>query len=80
MLEIINVATGSKELGIFAWLAIGCVFLFEVLFARPISVASMNPALVTGNLTTLRIYILAPIAWAALAMLCWIYFLNNHHS
>ena len=79
MLVIINVATGSKEQGMFAGLAIGGVVLFEALFAGPICGASMNPArsfgpaLITGNLTTLWIYILAPIAGAALAILCWNY-------
>jgi aquaporin Z len=34
---------------------------------------SFGPALITGNLTTLWIYILAPIAGAALAILCWNY-------
>jgi aquaporin NIP len=80
MLVIINVATGSKEQGMFAGLAIGGVVLFEALFAGPICGASMNPArsfgpaLVTGNLNTLWIYILAPVAGSALAVLCWNYF------
>ena len=83
MLVIINVATGSKEQGMFAGLAIGAVVLFEALFAGPICGASMNPArsfgpaVITGNLTTLWIYILAPIAGAALAVLCWSYFFKQ---
>ncbi|GGI23828.1 MIP/aquaporin family protein [Pedobacter mendelii] len=83
MLVIINVATGSKEQGMFAGLAIGGVVLFEALFAGPISGASMNPArsfgpaLITGNLNTLWIYILAPVAGAALAVLCWMYFFKQ---
>lgn len=44
MLVIINVATGSKEQGMFAGSAIGSVVLFEALFAGPIIGASMNPA------------------------------------
>ncbi|MGF7080362.1 MIP family channel protein [Mucilaginibacter sp. UYCu711] len=79
MLVIINVATGSKEQGMFAGLAIGGVVLFEALFAGPICGASMNPArsfgpaLITGNMGTLWIYLLAPIAGAALAVFCWNY-------
>ena len=79
MLVIINVATGSKEQGMFAGLAIGGVVLFEALFAGPICGASMNPArsfgpaLVTGNMGTLWIYLLAPVAGAAMAVLCWNY-------
>ncbi|WP_462265640.1 MIP/aquaporin family protein [Mucilaginibacter sp.] len=83
MLVIINVATGSKEQGMFAGLAIGGVVLFEALFAGPICGASMNPArsfgpaLITGNLSTLWIYILAPVSGAALAVLCWSYFFKQ---
>lgn len=44
MLVIINVATGSKEQGMFAGLAIGGVVLLEAMFSGPISGASMNPA------------------------------------
>ena len=44
MLVIINVATGSKEQGMFAGLAIGSTVLLEAMFAGPISGASMNPA------------------------------------
>jgi aquaporin NIP len=79
MLVVINVATGSKEQGMFAGLAIGGVVLFEALFAGPICGASMNPArsfgpaVITGNLSTLWIYVLAPIAGAALSVLCWHY-------
>ena len=79
MLVIINVATGSKEQGMFAGLAIGGVVLFEALFAGPICGASMNPArsfgpaIITGHLGTLWIYILAPIAGASIAVLCWNY-------
>ena len=83
MLVIINVATGSKEQGMFAGLAIGGVVLFEALFAGPICGASMNPArsfgpaVITGQLNTLWIYILAPIAGAAIAVLCWNYLFKN---
>src|SRR6266700_2271585 len=45
MLVIINVATGSKEQGMFAGLAIGEVLLLEAMFAGAVSGAFMNPAL-----------------------------------
>ena len=67
MLVIINVATGSKEQGIFAGLAIGSVVLLEAMFAGPISGASMNPArsiapaVVSGHLENFWIYIVSPI-------------------
>lgn len=71
MLVIINVATGSKEQGMFAGLAIGSTVLLEAMFAGPICGASMNPArsiapaLVSGHLEHLWIYIVAPVAGAA---------------
>ena len=76
MLTIINVATGAKEKGIMAGVAIGSVVGLEALFAGPISGASMNPArsigpaLVSGNLKDLWLYIAAPIFGAWLAILC----------
>jgi aquaporin Z len=74
MLVIINVATGSKEQGMFAGLAIGSVVLLEAMFAGPISGASMNPArsiapaVVSGSIQHLWVYIIAPILGAAAAI------------
>lgn len=74
MLVIINVAPGSKEQGMFAGLAIGFTVLLEAMFAGPICGASMNPirsispAIVSGHLEHLWIYIVAPIAGAAFAI------------
>ena len=44
MFVILSVATGSKEKGIMAGSAIGAVVGLAVLFAGPVSGASMNPA------------------------------------
>jgi aquaporin NIP len=77
MLVIINVATGSKEQGMFAGLAIGSTVLLEAMFAGPICGASMNPirslapALISGHLEHLWLYILAPVIGAAFAVLIW---------
>ena len=74
MLVIINVATGSKEQGMFAGLAIGSTVLLEAMFAGPVSGASMNPvrsispAIVSGHLEHLWIYIVAPTAGASFAI------------
>jgi aquaporin NIP len=82
MLVIIHVATGSKEQGMFAGLAIGSTVLLEAMFAGPICGASMNPArsispaVVSGHTEHLWIYILAPIFGAALAIPTW-KILNN---
>jgi aquaporin Z len=77
MFVILNVATGPKETGLLAGIAIGGVVGLEAMFAGPICGASMNPArslapaLVSGNLQHLWIYLLAPCAGAALAVPAW---------
>ena len=77
MFVIINVATGSKEQGIIASIAIGVTVLLEALFAGPITGASMNPirsiapAIVNLNFEYLWIYIAAPIIGAMLSIGAW---------
>jgi aquaporin NIP len=79
MLVIINVAVGSKEQGMFAGLAIGAVVGLEAMFAGPICGASMNPArsiapaIASGHLEHLWIYILAPVSGALFAIPVWKY-------
>src|SRR5580658_6451487 len=79
MLVIIQVATGPKEQGLFAGLAIGSVILLEAMFAGPICGASMNPArsvapaIVSGHIEYLWVYLSAPVAGAALAIPIWKY-------
>lgn len=83
MLVIINVATGSKEQGMFAGLAIGSTVLLEAMFAGPICGASMNPArslgpaVVSGHLQHLWIYLTATIAGAVIAVPVWKYLSGN---
>jgi aquaporin NIP len=79
MLVIINVATGSKEQGMFAGLAIGSTVLLEAMFAGPICGASMNPArslapaIVSGHIEHLWIYLTATIIGAVAAIPIWKY-------
>jgi len=79
MLVIINVATGSKEQGLFAGIAIGSVVLLEAMFAGPVCGASMNPArslapaIVSGHTEYLWVYLVAPALGAALAIPLWKY-------
>lgn len=74
MVTIINVSTGSKEMGIIAGIAIGGVVLLEATFAGPITNASMNPArslapnIVSGNIKGLWLYMIAPVLGALLAV------------
>ena len=79
MLVIMQVTHGSKEQGMLAGIAIGAIVGLEAMFAGPICGASMNPArsiapaIVSGHLEHLWIYIFAPIAGAALAIPVWKY-------
>lgn len=78
MFVILSVATGSKEQGLMAGIAIGGTVGLEAMFAGPICGASMNPArslapaLVSGHLDSLWIYLVAPVAGAAVAVPCWL--------
>src|SRR5258707_10288502 len=74
MFVILNVSTGAKEKGITAGVAVGAVIGLEAMFAGPICGASMNPArslapaLVSGHLENLWLYLVAPVAGAVLAV------------
>jgi aquaporin NIP len=74
MVVIINVSSGSKEIGTMAAIAVGGVILLEAMFAGPMTKASMNPvrsiapALFTGNFQYLWLYISAPILGAITAV------------
>lgn len=77
MFVILCVSTGPKEVGVMAGIAIGGVVGLEAMFAGPISGASMNPArslapaVVSGHLQSLWIYLLAPLIGSAVAVPCW---------
>jgi aquaporin Z len=77
MFVILNVATGAKEKGVVAGMAIGGVIALEATFAGPISGASMNPARSLGpavasmNFSALWIYLLGPALGALLAVPAW---------
>ena len=83
MLVIMNVATGSKEKGLFAGIAIGATVMLEAMFAGPICGASMNPvrsfapAVASGQLQHFWIYLIAPVLGAALAIPVWQYLKIN---
>ena len=82
MLVIMGVSTGPKEMGLFAGLAVGSVILLEAMFAGPICGASMNPArslapaVVSGHLESLWVYLTAPTIGAAISIPVW-KFLND---
>jgi aquaporin Z len=74
MVVIINVATGSREIGTMAAIAVGGVILLEAMFAGPITKASMNPArslapaIISGQWQHFWVYIAAPFLGMLLAV------------
>ena len=74
MLVVLSVSTGAKEKGLTAAIAIGALIGLEAMFAGPICGASMNPArslapaLVSGHLEHLWLYLAAPVLGALLAI------------
>lgn len=74
MFVVLCVTTGSEAKGITAGIVIGGVVALEALFAGPISGASMNPArslgpaIVSGNVGALWIYLTAPVVGAMIAI------------
>ena len=77
---ILHVSTGAKEKGLVAGIVISSVVCLEAIFAGPISGASMNPArsiapaLISGHLNQLWIYLLGPVSGSLLAVLNFNYF------
>jgi aquaporin NIP len=75
MFVIMAVATDTRAVGEAAAIAIGGTVGLDAMFGGPITGASMNPArsigpaLVSGNLHALWLYIAAPICGASLAAL-----------
>ncbi|HZP25582.1 MAG TPA: MIP family channel protein [Dehalococcoidia bacterium] len=85
MFVITAVATDARAVGQAAAIAIGATVGLEALFAGPISGASMNtarslaPALVSGELSALWIYIVAPPIGAVAGALVYDFVRGDHH-
>ncbi|XP_024983052.1 aquaporin NIP1-1-like [Cynara cardunculus var. scolymus] len=77
MFVISGVATDNRAIGELAGLAVGATVLLNVMFAGPISGASMNPArslgpaIVSSQYKSIWIYMLGPIAGAIAG--AWVY-------
>jgi len=85
MFVILAVATDTRAVGEAAAIAIGGTIGLDAMFGGPISGASMNPvrslapALVSGDLHALWIYLTAPVIGAALGGLAY-QFVRGEHS
>ena len=77
MFVIMAVATDTRAVGEAAAIAIGGTVALDAMFGGPISGASMNPArslgpaLVSGELHALWLYLLAPLVGASLGALAY---------
>lgn len=73
MLIVLRVAHGSREQGLLAGLTVGGFVTLGIMVGGPISGGSMNPirslapAVVSGHLTYVWIYVVGPVAGALLA-------------
>lgn len=73
MFVIFGISTGHQEKGIMAGVAVGGTVALDAMFGGPMTGASMNPArsigpaIVSGNLEALWLYICAPILGMFLA-------------
>ena len=77
LMIVILFVSQNKSVSHFTGIAVGATVMLEAMFAGPITGASMNPArsiapaIVSGNISDLWIYIAAPIIGAILASLTW---------
>ncbi len=77
LMLVILLVSGNKEVDRLTGVVVGGIVLLEAMFAGPICGASMNPArsiapaLISGNIDSLWLYIIAPISGALLATFTW---------
>ena len=86
MFVIMAVATDTRAVGESAAIAIGGTVALDAMFGGPVTGASMNPArslgpaLVSGDLTAIWIYLAAPAAGAAVGALVYQYLRGSRET
>lgn len=86
MLVILHISTGSKETGPVAGVTVGSVILLEAMFAGPLTNASMNPvrslgpAFIGNHWEPMWLYLTAPFAGMALAVIGFKFFVISEHG
>lgn len=86
MSVIMAVATDTRAVGEAAAIAVGGTVGLDAMFGGPISGASMNPmrsagpAIVSGDLTSLWIYLTAPVLGAAIGALVYQFIRGEHRA
>ncbi len=82
LMLVILFVSQQEEVKQYTGFVVGAVVLLEAYFAGPVCGASMNPArsigpaLISGNLGAVWIYIVSPVAGALLASFTWRYLKN----
>lgn len=77
LMIVILFVSQNRSISQYTAIAVGAIVMLEAMFAGPITGASMNPArsiapaIVSGNVTNLSLYIFAPIIGAILASFTW---------
>lgn len=86
MLVIMSVAIGTKEIGGLAAVAVGGMIALGSIFGGSISGASMNPArslapaIVSGNMELVWIYLTAPFIGAVFGAILYCFIANQDHE
>ncbi|WP_196890108.1 MIP/aquaporin family protein [Aureivirga sp. CE67] len=86
LMLVILFVSNKKDISHFTGFAVGATVLLEAMFAGPITGASMNPArsiapaIVSGNITSLWVYIFATTFGAVLATFTWKYLFHEEKT
>ncbi|WP_196894660.1 MIP/aquaporin family protein [Aureivirga marina] len=86
LMLVILFVSNKKDISHFTGFAVGAIVLLEAMFAGPITGASMNPArsiapaIVSGNISSLWVYIFATTLGAIVATFTWKYLFHDNKT